>query len=665
MKFREWKKEIQNENFEIPDVYDLIKSTAYSKELKLASKPKLYRSLSLRKLTYSFMPILLIAIIFTIFSIGNHKINIFNKSISGAAELSYFSNEDELYSLLLANRDSQEDYQYAANTGIFSFFNNPKNAVNPNSADFTILNNSSTQSNRIDNADIVQVDGNNIYYANANNFTAFKTDNGVVEILYQEEYSANNLRVMFNNSPYKNNILVTDNYIIFIYTDDPEIRFTDSESYLDLKNYFGSNHFVNRVIIYNKQTFTKVKTYEVEGQLLDSRLINNSLYLVTNVNFSGYLSKMGKVPLPKILIDGKLVNVRFSDIAYTDDKIGESFSIISTIDLNNQIKCNQHIQLTNKVWDIIYSTKENLYLINSFINLNDSKYVNGKYTSIYKYKLNQSNITYSSSCTYLGDAANSFAFNEYNGYLRVATTSTTYKTSLFNANDRKIESNNRILIFEEKLENETKSLKIVGQLNGLGKSHESINFIRFNKDQAIIYTDKTKNYIDLKDPYKPKLIEQTQDDSRISLYHLDNEKTNAVSLNYSGNLVYRLSFYKIENNIANPYKTNSEYEIKSSFIESINNPRAIFLHQNSKTSYFGFAGQKIVLDGENTDLSYILFIVDLNNNSFDVKMFSHGSFDYIRRMVNIQENQNYFYTISNGKIVSYNSNFEIVNTLTI
>ena len=107
-------------------------------------------------------------------------------------------------------------------------------------------------------------------------------------------------------------------------------------------------------------------------------------------------------------------------------------------------------------------------------------------------------VYYGGSGKFKGTVINQFAIDEYNGYIRIATTEGWGDAV-----------KNRLYIFKRAFVDGAYVLETISLLDsGLGKPGERIQSVRFNKDLATIVTFlQTDPFytIDLSDPYHPQI----------------------------------------------------------------------------------------------------------------------------------------------------------------
>jgi len=144
----------------------------------------------------------------------------------------------------------------------------------------------------------------------------------------------------------------------------------------------------------------------------------------------------------------------------------------------------------------VYASADSVYIATmGFENIDEYGWGSGELTAIHKFSLGQHGApsTYRGSGQVQGRLINTFAMDEHQGALRVATTVGF------------MESNN-LFVLQESLEDE--GLEVVGQITGLA-ANEDIRAVRFDGDRGFVVTFKKTDPLftfDLSDPYQPRVL---------------------------------------------------------------------------------------------------------------------------------------------------------------
>ncbi|NPA38556.1 MAG: hypothetical protein GXN99_02050 [Candidatus Nanohaloarchaeota archaeon] len=299
-----------------------------------------------------------------------------------------------------------------------------------------------------------------------------------------------------------------------------------------------------------------VWSLDLNGSYVDSRLHNGKLYLVVSQNKLKYPLTWNnyKIPIKNIYLPIIPPEYRFSyHIPYIISKIdiesgkienalvllGNTYDTILYLSPNNlyltynlemneeklflkfiqqnagkyfpstianklnRILSNKDFSEESKVREIrrimrnyfYFSSSEEAHNLENQINNDFEQFLEKNWekyeiTGIAKIDLDEFKITYANVS---GHLLNSFAMDEYKGYLRLATTIGDWRT--------RDKMTNNIYVLD-------KNLKTVGKLTGLEKG-ERIYAVRFIEDKAYLVTYQETDpllVIDLSNPFKPKIL---------------------------------------------------------------------------------------------------------------------------------------------------------------
>ena len=234
-----------------------------------------------------------------------------------------------------------------------------------------------------------------------------------------------------------------------------------------------------------------------DGSYISSRLIGDELVLLSNyyVDISGEEDEVKKNCVPEISADGKdFQRVSNSCICIMEEVYNTSYLVASVMDVDD--KSTFKTKAVLGAGDNVYCTTETLYATSSKYETKDiAEEVFGSAstmkTQIYKFDIRDYKIEYLKSATIDGTALNQFSIDEYNGYLRIATTSGSWGDNLVN----------QIYVLDENLETK-------GLLKDIAKG-ERIKSVRFTGDTAYVVTFIQTDplfVIDLSNPEAPVIL---------------------------------------------------------------------------------------------------------------------------------------------------------------
>ena len=261
-----------------------------------------------------------------------------------------------------------------------------------------------------------------------------------------------------------------------------------------------------------------LKSFSIEGNINDTRLVNGNLFVITQNNFDYYnlfynnnvfepnrllnngtsssdISSNIKRPtnpsaLNDILPKKDNLNIKCSDINMIYP-ITNLNSITTIVGINTD-NPNQEI-VTESILgsgENIYMSEKNLYLANTMYNYNN----NVERTDFFKFNLSNNKVVFDRKTTLTGTLVNQFSMDEYNDNLRVAMT----KRSTTGSQES---LNNTITVLD-------KDLNTIGSITGLARG-ERIYSARFMGDKGYIVTFRETDPLftfDLSDPKNPKTV---------------------------------------------------------------------------------------------------------------------------------------------------------------
>lgn len=269
--------------------------------------------------------------------------------------------------------------------------------------------------------------------------------------------------------------------------------------------------------INDKSSIKNIRSVDVEGNYISSRKIDSTVYLIANKYVDTYYLKEEKVQVPSYkdtVISEDYIDVDCTDIRYFPNFAQPQYLTIAAFDIESNESANIDTYLGSG--ENIYASSENLYVAMTNYNYNfydtpalqerlevdtmsvavePSEYKDKTTTNIYKFSLNEGNITYLNSGEVPGTILNQFSMDEHNGYFRIATTTGNMWSKGENA------SKNNIYILDD-------TMNMAGEIEGIAPN-ERIYSVRFMGDRSYMVTFRQVDpffVIDLEDPYNPKIL---------------------------------------------------------------------------------------------------------------------------------------------------------------
>lgn len=385
-------------------------------------------------------------------------------------------------------------------------------------------------------ADIVKTDGNRIYYSSYNKVNVASVDKGKFTGTYSIN-PLNDLNLNQNVSANINDMYLFNGKLVVIlstYTNN----FSDGCDDVVACSLDSSTVYA---VVYsvNSETPKLLSFYRQDGSYNDVRMINNSLYIVTN-SYSGYCNTIKNESdidayIPKYYVGDKESYIPAENILLPQQPIKDmsqlAYTIIGGIDVSSDTINEVDIKALADYSGSIYCSKDNLYVT-----------VGYEGTAITRFALSDGLVT-PSACTEIDGYVNDqFSMSEYNGYFRIATSSygnnilvDTYSESAQNSQN---EETNNVYVLDM-------NLNVVGKSADFGKS-ENIKSVNFNGNLAYVVTYEQTDplfAIDLSNPQSPTIL----DDYKINGYSTYMQK-------WGDNLLLGFGVNADENGIENGIK---------------------------------------------------------------------------------------------------------------
>jgi len=358
----------------------------------------------------------------------------------------------------------------------------------------------------------------------------------------------------------------------------------DTEECYDYYDYFyGMGRSKLMVYVYDiNDDFELRDTYKLSGSLIGTRKIttdsSNSLYIVTsdyipfnldNVNIDDYLSSY--------TVNDQIVNGKYEDVIYVEGTSPNSFTTFYGINLDNT-KVDMETILGDSGYNLFVSN-ENIYLVgtiyyflpaSSFVDVAEP--IDEYQTAILKVAINDSEVEYSTIGIVEGHTLDQFSMDEYNGNLRITTTSGWWGEEI----------NNRLYVLDE-------NLKQLSVLENLGEPGETIKSTRFMGDYAYVVTFRQTDpfyVINLSNPEYP-FVEGELKVFGYSAYLQQYGENHMIGLGFSADSTGRVDGFKISiYDITNPADPTELESIEFDY-ETMgwNNSSAVYNHKDLLLSY--------------------------------------------------------------------------------
>lgn len=346
----------------------------------------------------------------------------------------------------------------------------------------------------VDETDIVKTDGEYIYVAKPNSINIAAATDGELEFITSieiEEYY------------YTQGIFVTENKLTVI-----------------LSNYKEENTFIRSYDLTDKENPVRLEEKTVSGYYFNSRMIDNTVYLLTKY-FVGYdLNKDDLETYVPSIDDGI---IKEEDITSINKFTSCSYLVVVAFDVNETKFTSGKAFLGGA--ENIYCDNDSLYFTFTKFEKDVDK------TYIVKSGLSKNNIKIEAMGEVNGRPLNQFSMDEYGGNLRIVTTVQTAieKTEEMPTSSDLVSSSHQgdvdsvvdnVITEPSIITTETvtttslyvldKNLKVIGKLEDLAKG-ERVYSVRFDGEIGYFVTFKRIDplfTVDLKDPTKPTVLSE-------------------------------------------------------------------------------------------------------------------------------------------------------------
>lgn len=333
-------------------------------------------------------------------------------------------------------------------------------------------------------ADIVKTDGRYIY--------SIRQDNAEFSIV-----DSRDLSIIF-----KGNIFDDISYKCHeFYINDDKLYITGfSEEYAD--GSFRPQSFLLTYDISDKEKPVQTDKYVQDGSYCSARVVGDYFYLFTNystpvLSEKDYLPYFGNE------------KVACEDIYFGKYLSGVHYYCVGAVDLNDPSKCISSKAVLTGGSEFYVSDKTAYVLTNDWVTTKANAYSE---TNIVSLGYDNGNIEGKAIGSAEGYIKDSFCIDEYNGYLRMVTTTNSYTNSTTDnfftdwfgtSTGRTHEPDaNMLLILDDKLQ-------LVSSIDGI-QEHETIKSARFMGDALYFVTFRQTDPLfvaDLSNPAEPKILD--------------------------------------------------------------------------------------------------------------------------------------------------------------
>lgn len=615
------------------------------------------------------------------------------------SEFTTFSSEEELKSYLSKTNTSISSlqlYMKDENTAESEPTATPTENLNGN--DTTSYYQTNTREENVDEADIVKVNSNYIFYLSKsyNRVQIYKHSNGSLEFYRSILFRSNGKQVSEDDtyivvekkSYYANSLYLTEKYVIV----QVEVRKSDviylkagkTDSYTGLENptdqdivlkeNYSNYRYNTEFLIYDSETCELLKTIDTVGSNNFTRLIGNDFYIANS-----YYINNNSFNYPCITVDDVVYSCEANQIYYfTNQYYNNCITSIYRLSLDDmQVEnINAFASRTSN----IYMTDKAIYLISNRYQYQYDEAIEGNYKESYTYSdLVTINIEGALEVTghliVEGTINDHYHIDENDNYLRMVTTGYVYKQWYYQ-DKYLMKSENKRFIYLTIFEKTDEGYKKISQITeGIGKPNEQLKSVRFNGDVVTVVTFKQTDplyYIDLTNPYEP-VITSEYEITGYSAYQFPYKDGYVVGIGYEvindRNAGIKITLFdaRDKNDIKavgksyvikyGTYNANGYTYYEGKDVEALYNPKALLI--NKEEGIFGFNAKT---QTHNKDIKYLseyfLFRIDMDNEcpitllkkeSISTDTYSAYSYRF-NRMVYVN---NDYYLLSDNDVKVY------------
>ena len=369
--------------------------------------------------------------------------------------------------------------------------------------------NTNVQVDGVDEGDIVKTNGMHIYSLQSGKLSIFRAD-GANTYLVSTTDIVNKAGANDSSYEYASEMYLCEDYIVII------TQFTLFSYYNPLL--IGTNNHICNVYVYDISEPTAPKLVHKLGQdgyILTSRLIGDTLYLLSNYYVYDFSENIPETFIPALYIDGTKTLIAPDCIAIMPYINSTAYTIVSAIDVKSgTVTANQTLLGGG---GLVYMSAQNLYIANYQYNITESSrnytsytvtdYFHDTVTNITRLDISNSSVKVAAYGSVPGSLGNQFYMDEYAGYLRVVTTADSSKYSVYE---------NAFGVYDYQWDNYTSSglyildmsLTIVGTVENLAPG-ERVYSVRFDSDIAYFVTFRIVDplfAVDISNPQNPTVL---------------------------------------------------------------------------------------------------------------------------------------------------------------
>ena len=475
--------------------------------------------------------------------------------------------------------------------------------------------NTNVQFEGIDEADSLKTNGNFVYYISNNSLFIYQS--------YPIDESKLVSKISFEDDSYYSSMFLHDQYLIIMGTyHDRQLTANAGDSLPNRIAYWGTPYV--KTIIYdisNPEKPNKLYSLEVEGYFLTARLIEDEVVILSQKG--NYFWRYGiaedtqdpKEVLTKIKENGVLKPMDVTDVFIVGEP--ETLDMVNLSKIKIQANPSSSTSSIMGHFSTVMLNKDYMYLAKANYGYNaDPAATQITSSDILKVDY-QRDFNVLATATVTGTLINQFAMDEYDGYLRVATT-----THIYSPLSPTPKTTNQLIVLD-------RQLKQAGVIENIA-NNEQIYSVRFTKDRGYLVTFEQVDpffVLDLSNPRSPKILGELKIPGFSTYLHKvsdttvmglgQNVKVDQDRLTIDG---LKISLFDVSNELSPKEIDSYGFKHPYSYTEALHNHTALLTYP--KTNLFGFIymDYDIVVSNEYGLYQAHVFLFDTGNNKINVRL---------------------------------------------
>ncbi|KGX92791.1 hypothetical protein N781_15200 [Pontibacillus halophilus JSM 076056 = DSM 19796] len=411
----------------------------------------------------------------------------------------------------------------------------------------------------------------------------------------------------------------------------------------------------------NKENPTLLRTVSIDGSMLTSRLVDDTLYLLS-MKYPAYYKEEPIDERPKIFDSAKSMEepkpIEYDQLSYFPDSMNKSFLTVAAFNIKeNERPASIDAYLGSG--QTVYMNESTLLVGQSIGNPQAEQQENKDEESflveptmdtlLYRFDVNDTDVDFKAKGKVPGTVINQFALEERDGYTRIATTIRGGEGG----------SSNALYVLNE-------SMDETGSVTGLAQG-EQIYSVRYMEDRAYVVTFERTDplfVIDLKEPTSPNVLGELKipgfstylhplDEDHLIGFGKETEIKQSDDREIVEEIGYKVSLFNIED-VTNPIEKDvMVFGSDSAYSELEHDHKAFYTHPSKP--YYGFPITWYNFDDSSSDSFQGAYVLNITKDGIQEHLtVEHPESEeskyesHIERLVSMDDN---LYTFSFKSIV--------------